>query len=107
MALTDSQKELRLDTVGWSDGHDIFAKELIDHPVKRVRTAAAMSNQQTMVLMIRAHRQGVDLAQAPVGTLATLPDTDWHTLPRAPLEPYKRDEPVKATKRKPKEFEAR
>ena len=41
-ALTDSQKELRLDTVTWSEGHDIFLHELREHPVKRVRSCASV-----------------------------------------------------------------
>ena len=47
-ALTDSQKELRLDTVAWHEGHDIFMHELLEHPVKRVRSCASSTNQETM-----------------------------------------------------------
>ena len=60
-ALTASQKELRLDTVAWHEGHDIFLHELLEHPVKRVRSCAASTNQETMKEMIRAYKQGVDL----------------------------------------------
>ena len=75
-ALTDSQKELRLDTVAWHEGHDIFLHELLEHPVKRVRSCASSTNQGTMKLMIRAYKQGMDLAQVPLGTLIGTP---WKT----------------------------
>ncbi len=84
-ALTESQKELRLDTVAWHEGHDIFLHELLEHPVKRVRSCASSTNQETMKLMIRAYKQGVDLAQVPLGTLIGTPLEDWASLPRAPL----------------------
>ena len=49
-ALTDSQKELRLDTVAWHEGHDIFLHELLEHSVKRVRSCASSTDQGTMKL---------------------------------------------------------
>ena len=84
-ALTDLQKELRLDTVTWSEGHDIFLHDLLDHPVKRVRSCASSSNEKTMQMMIRAWKQDVDLAQVPLGRLIGTPLENWPTLPRAPL----------------------
>ncbi len=84
-ALTESQRELRLDTVAWHEGHDIFLKELIEHPVKRVRSQAASSNEKTFQLMIRAYKQGVDLAQVPIGKLIVTPVEQWSDFPKAPL----------------------
>ena len=76
-ALTESQKELRLDTVAWYEGHDIFLHELLEHPVKRVRSCASSTNQETMKTLIRAYKQGIDLAQVPLGTLIGTPVEDW------------------------------
>ena len=64
-ALTKSQKELRLDTVAWHEGHDIFLHELLEHSVKRVRSCASSTSQVTMKTLIRAHKQGIDLARVP------------------------------------------
>ena len=35
--------------------------------------------------LIRAYKQGIDLAQVPLGTLIGTPLEDWASLPRAPL----------------------
>ena len=52
--------------------------------MKRVRSCASSTNQGTMKLMIRAYKQGIDLAQVPLGTDRNAVE-DWATLPRAPL----------------------
>ncbi len=80
-ALTESQRELRLDTVTWGE-REIFLEDLIHHPVKRVRMRAWTSNLETMRLLIRAWKQGVDIAGVYMPSLFC---SDWSSLPRAPI----------------------
>ena len=80
-ALTESQRELRLDTVTWGE-REIFLEDLIHHPVKRVRMRAWTSNLETMRLLIRAWKQGVDMAGVYMPSLYY---SDWSGLPRAPV----------------------
>ena len=87
IALTPSQKEQRLDSVSWSEGHDIFLKDIIEHPVKAIRSRGERSDETGMKLMIRAYKQGVDLAMVPPGTLASTPVEKWASFPRAATLP--------------------
>ena len=80
-ALTESQRELRLDTVTWGE-REIFLEELIHHPVKRVRMRAWTSNLEIMRVLIRAWKQGIDIAGVYMPSLFY---SDWSSLPRAPI----------------------
>ena len=88
-ALTESQRELRLDTVTWGE-REIFLEDLIHHPVKRVRMRAWTSNLETMRLLIRAWKQGVDMAGVYMPSLYY---SDWSGLPRAPVAYVERRSP--------------
>ena len=81
--LTASQRENRLDTVAWHEGRDIFAKDILKHTAKVVRSRAESSNEATMKLLIKAYKHGIDLVAVPPGTLSTTPVEQWGKFPRA------------------------
>jgi hypothetical protein len=80
--LSESQKENRFDTVAWHE-REIFLEEILKHPSLLVRKRAERTNELEMQLMIRAFKQGVDLAACTLERLKKA--KEWHRLPRAPV----------------------
>ncbi|MGO4441366.1 terminase large subunit domain-containing protein [Rhizobium sp. RAF56] len=78
--LSESQKENRFDTVAWHE-REIFLDEILKHPSLLVRKRAERASEVEMQLMIRAYKQGVDLAACTLERLKKA--KEWHKLPRA------------------------
>ena len=74
-ALTTYQRDLRLDSLGAWHKREIFLDEILKHQSLAVRERANRSTQAELHLLVRAHKQGINLVGISLEALRK--EKDW------------------------------